>query len=66
MNEEAYRPRHIKYYICCPICGGGGGGGCTNLDQGVPTLAGGEGTYLGQGEGVPSTYLVWGGDRLKT
>ena len=63
-TQEAYRPRRIKYSICCPIPGGGGAGVPT-MARGVPTLVGGYlpclgGTYLGQP--VPTLdrgYLPW-------
>ena len=58
--QETYRPRHIKYSICCPIPGGGGG---------TPSLVGGYphpdltkgGTLSLDGEGKPHLDLAGGG-----
>ena len=52
--QEAYRPLHNKYSLCCSVYRGGGGYlGDTFLGRGVPTLA--WCTYLGGG-----IYLGWG------
>ena len=36
-TQEAYRPRRIKYSICCPVLGGGGRGGCYPITVGYPS-----------------------------
>ena len=69
-TQKAYRPRHIKYSICCPIWGGGGtylGQGGTyfgfwgNLPQLGCTYLGQGITYLGQGGTyLGRGYLSWG------